>query len=45
MSGSEYDNDNDFLHLDTNLIVTIPNWRDHMANVKWGADYLDNFTN
>lgn len=45
ISGTEYDHDDDFLHQDTGLVVTIPNWRDHLASVKWGADYLDNFTN
>lgn len=44
-SGSEYDDDNDFIHVDTNLIVEIPDWREHLIRVRWGADYLDNFTN
>lgn len=45
LTGTEYDDNNDFMHLDTHIIVEIPNWREHLAHVKWGYDYLDNFTN
>lgn len=44
-SGTEYDDNDDFIHLETNQIVEIKNWREVLARVRWGADYLDNFTN
>lgn len=45
VTNTEYDDDNDFLHLDTSIVVSIEDWREHLVKVRWGADYLDNFNN
>lgn len=45
VSGTEYDDDNDFINIATSQVVEIHNWREHLARVRWGADFLDNFTN
>lgn len=45
LTGSEFDDNDEFMHLETNQVVTIKNWRKVLARVRWGADYLDNFTN
>lgn len=45
MNEDEYDENEDFMHIDTSIVIRIPNWRKKVVRVKWGAVYHGNFVN